>query len=594
MPSREPERQEAGCLSIVTPLGAEAFKLVRLTFSEALSSPFTLVADVFSNCERVEDSALLGRPLLCRLKHGEGERLFHGVVMAVRRGGKRDGRESADDARRDFRLIAEPVLSRLKHRHNCRIYQGQSVVEMVSGLLREHGQAHSQRLRRRYPPRDYCVQYQESDFAFVHRLLQDEGLFYFFEHGEEGHRLVLVDDATGYVPCAESRLGCSAGPLAVAPLRHWRVTSRLTAGRASTRGYNFVQPESPPATQVERRPLGPVQAGLEIYRYQGGSQWQQRLPWRTELDLETSQQPLSSASGGGSSRRLAAGHYFDREGPDGRREPGPGYALSRVLLQVVDNHQSGARGASPHIDCRFECVPRNLTYRSRAWCDKPRLAGVQTARVTGGPGEELHVDRYGRVKIQFHWDRQGRHDPGSSGWVRVAHNWAGERWGSYFHPRVGQEVVVAFLEGDPDQPLIIGALYNGSHMPPYELPRHQTRSGLKSRSSKGAEADCYNELRFEDASGEELLLLQAQRDHWLRVKHDQSDHIDHDRRTRIGHSDHTQVGQDLQLEAGHQTVLRSGGASITLKSDGSIIIAGADVTITGDLISLKAGKLSLN
>ena len=250
----------------------------------------------------------------------------------------------------------------------------------------------------------------------------------------------------------------------------------------------------------------------------------------------------------------------------------------------------------------FECVPSDTSYRPTALRNKPLINGVQTAVVTGDAGDEILVDKYGRVKVQFHWDREGQNDSKSSCWIRVAQNWAGNKWGAFFFPRVGQEVLVDFINGDPDQPIISGAIYNADLMPPYTLPDKKTQSGIKSHSTKQGAADNFNELRFEDEKGKELLFFQAEKDHELNVKNNQTDTVGNNRITQVNNDDTStivnnqtiDVGKTLNITAGTEIVLTAGGASITMSSSGAIDIKGTNITVNGTAIALKAAAISLN
>jgi len=230
----------------------------------------------------------------------------------------------------------------------------------------------------------------------------------------------------------------------------------------------------------------------------------------------------------------------------------------------------------------------------RVTIHKPLIHGVQTAVVTGDPGDEQHIDKYGRVKVQFDWDREGEFNSKSSCWIRVAQNWAGNKWGAFFFPRVGQEVLVEFINGDPDQPIISGAIYNADLMPPYALPAKKTQSGIKSHSTKNGGADNFNELRFEDDKGKELLFLQAEKDHELKVKNDQKDTIDNDRLTTIANNDTLDVGNVLKVTAGSEIEFKTGAASIKMTSDGAITIDGTNIKVNGTVIALKAAQIKLN
>ena len=288
-------------------------------------------------------------------------------------------------------------------------------------------------------------------------------------------------------------------------------------------------------------------------------------------------------------------------------------------MDVVITSQTGSQKSSYQtVQNQFSCVPKDTLYRPRQVTPKPRVYGAQTACVTGEEGDEIHIDKYGRVKVLFHWDREGKADGTSSCWIRVAQNWAGNRWGAFFFPRVGQEVLVEFLEGDPDQPIISGALYNGDQMPPYDLPGQKTQSGIKTRSTKEGSEDNFNEIRFEDDKDNELIYIHAEKDHQLLVENDylsliennSSETIKNDSRLTVENNcqqtvknDYTlkvdnnlseKIGKEMVVNAGNKITLKAGGASISLSSSGAIEIKGSSIKVNGSAIALKAGSIALN
>lgn len=288
-------------------------------------------------------------------------------------------------------------------------------------------------------------------------------------------------------------------------------------------------------------------------------------------------------------------------------------------MEVTINSQAGAQKSSYQtVQNQFSCVPKGTIYRPKQVTPKPKIYGVQTARVTGEEDDEIHIDKYGRVKVLFHWDREGKADSTSSCWIRVAQNWAGNRWGAFFFPRVGQEVLVEFLDGDPDQPLISGALYNGEQMPPYDLPGGKTQSGIKTRSTKEGSNENFNEIRFEDEKGNELIYVHAEKDHELHVENDLLSLVENNSNEivkndsqllvenncqqtvknnfnlQVDNNLSQKVGKELVIDAGSKITIKSGGASISLSSSGAIDLKGNSIKVNGSTIALKAGSIALN
>jgi type VI secretion system secreted protein VgrG len=285
-------------------------------------------------------------------------------------------------------------------------------------------------------------------------------------------------------------------------------------------------------------------------------------------------------------------HPFTFSEHDESEEKGKSYVLTHISISASVATQIGNDQTNKErFSCNFTCIPKSILFRPRANTPRPFIQGVQTAIVTGSQKEkEIHIDKLARVKVQFHWDREGKHDDHSSCWIRVSQSWAGKGFGSFFTPRVGQEVLVEFLNGDPDQPIIIGSVHNADQVPPNDLHNNKTQSGIKTRSSEGGTEANANELRFDDKKGEELVLLHAEKDHHLEVEKDQKDSIGGSRTTDIKNKDHTKVGESFTIEAGKEIIIKTGSASITLKSDGTIEIKGKTVTVSGKTTTVKGSN----
>ena len=384
----------------------------------------------------------------------------------------------------------------------------------------------------------YCVQYRESDWAFVSRLLEEDGICYFFEHAEDRHVLVMADHKGAYRPIpGDPEVWFNPVDGAVEDREHvheFRFGEQIRSGRASLRDFYFPLPEQ--RTDVHEQ--AKKDADLEVYDYPG----EYRFPAGNDPDrgqgivrrrLEATQATRRSGAGKGDCMRLVPGHTFTLMGHR-RAELSGEYTLLTVQHrgqqpQVLD--QDGAAGEFAY-ESRFTCIERPVVYRPPRATPRPFVRGLQSAVVVGPPGEEVHTDEQGRVMVQFHWDRQGRYDEHSSCWIRVSQLWAGPGWGAMFLPRIGHEVLVDFLEGDPDKPIITGRVYHGSNQVPYPLPAEKTKSTIKSDSSLGGGG--YNELRFEDRKGAEQIFMHAEKDLDIHVKHDRMENVLHDRHLRVG------------------------------------------------------------
>ncbi|HLL54264.1 MAG TPA: type VI secretion system tip protein TssI/VgrG, partial [Myxococcaceae bacterium] len=414
-------------------------------------------------------------------------------------------------------------LERLMHVRRSRIFQGKSTADIVKAVLSEGGVEHRWAASGSYAPREYCVQYRESDFDFISRLMEWEGLFYFFEHAADKHTLVIGDSAgafstmpggaklpfrerTGQVPAEEH--------VAAFSLAH-----RVRSAAVMTRDFDFKKP----SLDLTATSDGGAFTGLETYDYAEGYVAPGDGKRLAKARLQEAQRDTFTHAGESACPRLCPGFAFELE------EAPAGLAGKYVPVRVRHEGSRPERpGTSPVLDdglYRNEvlALADGVPFRPSRRTPRPVVPGIQTAVVVGPGGEEIHPDEYGRIKVQFHWDRHGAKDDKSSCWIRVAQVWGGPAWGGLFLPRIGQEVVVRFLEGDPDRPLITGAVYNGANTPPYPLPDEKTKSTLKSNSSLGG--DGFNEFRIEDAAGQEEIFVHGQKDETLVTENNKSQEV---------------------------------------------------------------------
>ncbi|HHM6165472.1 TPA: type VI secretion system tip protein TssI/VgrG, partial [Pseudomonas aeruginosa] len=462
-------------------------------------------------------------------------------------------------------------------------------------ILEEHGilaDAYRFQLGTRYPEREYCVQYDESDLHFVQRLCAEEGIHFHFQHSAEAHLLVFGDDQTVF-----PRLGRptayvhDSGLVADEPVIKrfsLRLASRTT--RTTRRDYDFEKPRL--LLEAGNRPAAdaPAEPDLEDYDYPGRFVDRQRGKLLNQRALERHRADRRLGEGVSDQPLLVSGHFLEiAEHP--RAEWNDLWLLSEIFHegkqpQVLEENVTSDTSASTDdfqqgYRNRFLATPWEVFFRPPLEHPKPRVLGSQTAVVTGPPGEEIHCDRYGRVRVQFHWDREGQGDDKSSCWLRVASGWAGNGYGGLVIPRVGMEVLVDFLEGDPDQPLVSGCVYHAAHPVPYELPANQTRSVFKSLSSPGGGG--YNELRIEDRKGQEQIFVHAQRD-W-------DENIEHDQKIRVGHERHDTVEANSYSEfkaEEHHTV--HGERKVELKADDHLTVGDSQHVKLGRAYLAKAGR----
>jgi len=434
-----------------------------------------------------------------------------------------------------------------------------------------------------HPSREYCVQYRESDLDFISRLMEEEGIYYYFEHAENTHVLVMTDHASVHPPVTGSGVlpyqPRNAGRLTAEHLFAFHYRERLRPGTATLRDYNFKRP----AQDLEGRHQGDSVAGLEVYDYPGSYETAAFGQTLARIRLQELRTPAQTAAGESTCHNLLPGQFFTLAGHL-RYTLNQRYLLTEVRTTGAQPQalEETAAGGGSEFSNTFACIPWRVPYRPPRVTPRPRVQGSQTAIVVGPAGEEIYTDEHGRVKVQFHWDRVGRRDEHSSCWIRVSQAWAGPAWGSMVIPRIGQEVIVDFLEGDPDRPIITGRVYHGTNRAPYPLPANKTRSTLKSNSSKGGGGS--NELRFEDAKGAEQLYIHAQKDQDNVVENNETTKVGVDRTETVGKNETITIGANRT-----ETVGANERISIGANKTESIAIAKALTIGAGYQVSVGAG-----
>ena len=535
-----------------------------MTGHEELGRPFAYELEIFSEKMDLGLDTLLGKPMtVCLAKLG-GVRFFNGIVTRLWRVG-------TTSRYLVLRAVLSPKLWLLGRTTDCRIYQKKSVPDVVKEVLREHAITFSTRLQDGdYTPWDYLTQYRESDLAFVSRIMEREGIYYYFKHTQTAHEMVLADSASSHYPrpSYEQVPIWSAGT-AQAERDHFtsfKLVSEVTSIGATLQAHDFRLRRGANLTAIAGTAAEHEHDEFQLYDYPGhyvGSQNQEAADAgvirtagehyaRARLDERRSDLERIEAEGNPAGIETGAVFQLDDLG-----------APTDKLLVVGTNHElrnaafeSSGEGIGEREICQMACVALNLKrqFRPTQSSDGPRAIGPETAIVVGPKGEEIYTDKYGRVRVQFYWDREGQLDENSTCWVRVGQMWAGANWGSIYIPRVGQEVIVQFLGGDPDRPIVMGGVYNADNMPPYTLPDNATQSGIKSRSSKGGAPSNFNELRFEDKKGDEEVFIQAEKNKTVNVKNN--------RAATIGANDTISVGGD-------RSVTVTGNLSVTVKGGGN-------------------------
>ena len=648
-------------VQVTTPLGADVLVLSGFSGEEAISELFRVRLDLLAtneNRSQVKFESLLGKQMTikCSIYTGTTSaeyRYFDGIVSQFI-----EGHEDDDFTHYHAELV--PKVWLLKRVKRSRIFQQKSVPDILKEVFTGYTMQYS--IQGTFEKREYVVQYRESDFDFACRLMEEEGICYFFKHTESTHTMVLTNSSLNYadVPgVAQAKYKILSGQEQEAfQVYGWKKFQELRSGKTTLWDSKFQLPgknlqgqkiatDSVVSGTVTHKLKTDVNASLELYDYPGGyakrfdginssgGEQASELSKISQDNVRTADLRMGEDAARGlwirgesncinfiSGFKFTLGDHFDADGA---------YVLSRVVhkAEIGTAYRSGEKSEFKYSNV-FECFPTALTYRPPNVTPRPFVHGVQTAVVVGPSGEEIFTDKYGRIKVQFPWDRDGQNDANSSCWLRVATPWAGQQWGMISLPRIGQEVVVDFVEGDPDSPIVVGSVYNAQMMPPYTLPDNKTRSTIKSRSTLSGGAEDYNEIRFEDKKGSEQFFVRAQKDLDVRVKEEsrlivmKNEHqiVEIDRKVKIKGNEHceitgnlnekvdgsvslnvtssrdTKIGQKEAIDAGTEVHIKSGvkaiieaGAALTVKVGSNYVgISPTGVTVSGAMITIKAGS----
>ena len=636
-------------MQLTTTLGDDVLLFKRLRAKEGLSQLFRYELEILrESTEVVEPSTVLGQPMVVKagptLESPNVVRYFHGICVDFSQG-------NWTGHFTKYRAELVPAQWILTQITQSRIFQQKSVPDILRIVFEAFNVKFE--LQGTFEPRNYCVQYRESDWDFASRLMEEEGIFYFFKHTASEHQMIVANTVQSHPDCPTrstfpftTDISSLADDWAGSVLT-WRVDNRLRTGKYTVWDHNFQLPDkSLEATGLSRFTVGQNNK-LEIYDYPGeyakrfdgidpsggerSSDLQkvfddrQRTVQIRQQEIDVAYKNIYATS---DAFPLTAGHKFELSN---HGDNNGSYVLVSLQIEAVQSpsYSTDDPVGNPYL-ASFACIPKKsdaAPFRPLRKTPKAVIHGTQTAVVVGPPGEEIFTDKYGRVKVQFHWDRQGKKNSDSSCWIRVATPWAGKQWGTLHIPRVGMEVVVNFMDGDPDQPIIVGSVYNPNTMPPYTLPDNKTQSTLKSSSSKGGSG--FNEMRFEDKAGAEQIFIHAQRDHETRILRDAKESIERDRHLtierdqfelvkrdkhlivkgdrkekvdgavslKVGTSMDVKAGTKLAAEAGTEIHLKAGttavieaGVSLTLKVGGNFInINPAGVFIKGTMVMINSG-----
>ncbi|HYW09819.1 MAG TPA: type VI secretion system tip protein TssI/VgrG [Longimicrobium sp.] len=526
---------------------------------EGVSTPFHFALDLICENSALDFTQIVGKGVTVALELADGTpRYFHGVCARFVQGGSQEGVTT-------YRAELRPWLWMLTLAADCKIFQGKSVPDIVEAVFTAAGFSdYRSALTGTYTALDYCVQYRETAFDFVSRLMEAAGISYFFEHASGKHTLVLADDASAFAVCPGLATATYGGSTTGAEMEdtvgRCTLEQQVTTGKLSLDDFNFETPATDLIATVDG-----TAGTMAVYDYPGGFLTKSDGEAVARLRIEAAEAPGTVLRGESCCRAFTSGFTFTLAGHD-RADVNQSYALLAVT------HTADQGGGYSN---QFEAVPATVVYRPPLATPKPRIAGAQTALVVGASGEEIYTDQYGRVKVQFHWDQVGTRDENSSCWMRVAQGWAGQGWGSIFLPRVGMEVIVSFIEGDPDRPIVSGCVYNAQQTVPYALPDGGTRTTFRSNSSKGGNG--FNEIRFEDKAGSEELFIQAQKDMNLTVLNNCAWTITQAHQVTVSEGDET-----LAVSKGSRTrTVAEGNDAVTVsKGNRTVTISQGDESLT--------------
>jgi len=573
-------------IRVNTNLGEDKVFLESFEGEERVSDLFRFELGLLTEDPSFSMDSLLNQPAVVSIsQHDDSDRNFHGIINNI------EEIETRKDGETLYRATMVPWAWLLTLFHDCRIFQNMAVPDIVQKVFSDRGFTdYANRCTGTYPQREYCVQYRETDFNFISRLLEDEGIFYFFEHSADKHTLVMADQPTAFVACpGQSTVAYDTTPglwQDVDVVLSLRRSQYVRVGKVTENDYDFTKPKSSIDANLEASRPG------EFYEYPGKYTVRDDGSRYARVRLEEQEVKLLTISAETNCRALCAGFQFTLTGYY-REAANQAYSLISVRHRAASNNYiSHERQDAFDYRNTIEAIPQSTPYHPPRNARRPFIQGSQTAVVVGKSGEEIWVDQYGRVKVQFFWDRAGTMDENSSCWIRVSQLWAGKGWGAIFTPRIGQEVIVDFLEGDPDRPIITGRVYNADQTVPYPLPDQQTKSTIKSMSSKGGGG--FNEIRFEDLAGSEDIFIFGQKDEDIRIQNDVREWVGEDRNLDVIRDRKDQIGRDDHGDIARDHIEKIGrDHHLTISGKEAIKITGShSLQVTGDVIEVFSGNQS--
>jgi type VI secretion system secreted protein VgrG len=569
-------------LYISTPLGDDVLLLTEFSGREEMSRLFSYHAELASENDNIDPAGIVGKNVTIVVDMpDETPRFFNGFVSKFVRHG-------ANDRLTLYTAEIVPWLWFLTRTADCRIFQTKTVPQIISAIFDERGlkDYDISGITGTHNAWDYCVQYRETAFNFVSRLMEQEGIFYFFRHDNGKHTMVLADGSGAYKDAPENQVRLSAASVGAPDrsdnLSSWEHHYTFTSGAWSQTDFNFETPTTDLSSNTKTLVKLDNIDTLGLFDYPGVYPDKTTGDAVTKMRMEEVEAAYDIVRGSSFCRSFAPGLRFTVQTHSAQQEEGNAFVLTAVEhhCTMAGSYVSGGSAGNMDYMNHFECVPDKVAFRPARLTPKPTIHGVQTAIVVGPSGQEIYTDQYGRVKVHFHWDHDSPADGNSSCWIRVAQVWAGKQWGATFLPRIGHEVVVQFLEGDPDRPLVVGSVYNAQDMPPYALPANKTRTTIKSNSTIGSGG--FNEIRFDDKKGSEQIFIHGEKDCDVRIKNDSLEWIGHDRHLHVVNMqfEHVEVDRNESIDRDHLE---------QIGRDRHTTITGKEAKQVGGSLSLKVG-----
>ncbi len=639
--------QDSRLISISSPLAKDELLLTSFEGTEYISDLFEFQIEVLSSNHKIKPEQLIGKTVDIKI-HNKINRTFNGYISRFTYG------EGKADNLRTYYLTMVPWLWFLSKTNEHRIFQEMTTKDIVTNIFKDLGFNDFDFKATGNPtPRKYCVQHNESDLNFISRLLEEDGISYYFEQTDKKHKMIIVDEANAYQDCAETDLTYSKGNPTNSQLSRWEHVYEFRKGKWSLDDYDF---KTPTKDQFQTTASTSKFANADKYEHYEYTPYHDfaGLKDLTKKRIEAEETPLNVIEASSDCSSFYAGGKFTVEKHAVKEELGA-YIITAIRHRGYDNsYLAGHESASGYAN-DLSCIPDIVHFRPPLVHSKPYMLGPQSAVVVGPKGEEIHTDEFGRIKVQFHWDREGKNNEKSTCFIHVVQPWAGAGWGTSFVPRIGMEVIVNFIDGDPDRPVITGSIYNGDNAPPFSS---KTQSGIRTRSTKKGTASNCNEFRFDDLKGSEQVFIHAEKNMDTEVENDETLSVDNDRTKTIKHDENStiendrnktvnnnqtetiaknktidvgvnhkenikkdmtiDVGGDLKesvkgkylesvtkeyglqaksitMQADDEITLKTGSAKIVMKSNGDIVISGSKINVKASgNIAIKGSKVTTN